>query len=192
MTKAALVITDFQRDFCPGGSLAVRGGDEIGEVINRLAPHFHVVVATKDWHPPDHMSFQEQGGPWPVHCVQGTVGAQLHPSLDTAPIQKIFPKATDPRYEAYSGFDGSGLADYLRGEGVTDIYIVGLTTDYCVKTTTLDGLRDGFKVHVIEDAIRAVNVRPDDGDNAIREMKEAGAEILSSRDITGYDGAIAI
>jgi nicotinamidase/pyrazinamidase len=188
----ALLITDFQNDFTPGGALAVEGGDEIGEPINELADHFDLVVATRDWHPPDHGSFvgvevdmdrwegTDPPGIWPVHCVAGTEGAELHSSLDRSKVDLVLDKGQSPHSQGYSSFHGSGLADVLRERGVTRLYVTGLTTDYCVKNSVLDALREGFGVTVVVDAIRAVNVKPGDGDRALEEMKTAGAGLASS------------
>jgi nicotinamidase/pyrazinamidase len=185
-------VTDFQNDFTPGGALAVEGGDEIGEPINRLADEFDLVVATRDWHPPDHGSFvgvevdmdkwegTDPPGIWPVHCVAGTEGAQLHGSLDQSKVDLVLDKGQSPHSQGYSSFHGSGLADVLRQRGVKRVYVTGLTTDYCVKNTVLDGLREGFDVTVVVDAIRAVNVESGDGDRALEEMRSAGAGLASS------------
>jgi nicotinamidase/pyrazinamidase len=185
-------VTDFQNDFTPGGALAVEGGDEIGEPINRLADEFDLVVATRDWHPPDHGSFvgvevdmdkwegTDPPGIWPVHCVAGTEGAQLHGSLDQSKINLVLDKGQSPHSQGYSSFHGSGLADVLRRRDVKRVYVTGLTTDYCVKNTVLDALREGFDVTVVVDAIRAVNVEPGDGDRALEEMRSAGAGLASS------------
>lgn len=191
----ALLITDFQNDFTPGGALAVEGGDEIGEPINELADHFDFVVATRDWHPPDHGSFvgvevdpekwegTDPPGIWPVHCVAGTEGAQLHPSLDQTKVDLVLDKGQSPYSQGYSSFHGSGLADALRAHGVDRLYVTGLTTDYCVKNSVLDAIAEGFAVAVVEDAIRAVNVKQGDGERALEEMSDAGAEIVSSRQV---------
>jgi nicotinamidase/pyrazinamidase len=191
----ALLITDFQNDFTPGGALAVEGGDEIGEPINRLADHFEFVVATRDWHPPDHGSFvgvevdpekwegTDPPSIWPVHCVAGTEGAQLHASLDQSKVDLVLDKGQDPNSQGYSSFHGSGLAEALRARDVDRLYVTGLTTDYCVKNSVLDAVREGFSVAVVEDAIRAVNVKPGDGERALKEMSDAGAEIVSSRQV---------
>jgi nicotinamidase/pyrazinamidase len=188
----ALLITDFQNDFTPGGALAVEGGDEIGEPINELADHFDFVVATRDWHPPEHGSFvgievdmdkwegMDPPGIWPVHCVAGTEGAELHPSLDRSKIDLVLDKGQSPHSQGYSSFHGSGLAEVLRERGVTRLYVTGLTTDYCVKNSVLDALREGFEVTVVVDATRAVNVKPGDGDRALEQMKAAGAGLASS------------
>jgi nicotinamidase/pyrazinamidase len=179
----ALVIVDFQNDFCPGGALAVEGGHDIAAPINELARSFDMVVATRDWHPPDHASFETEGGPWPVHCVQGSPGAELHPQLDRERIQHIVDVGSARDDEGYSGFEGSDLEDYLRAEGADHLYVTGIATDYCVRATVLDGRRLGFDVTVVEDAIRPVEVEPGDGERALGEMREAGAEVASSEDV---------
>src|SRR5437667_11830033 len=165
----ALLVIDFQNDFTPGGALAVPRGDEIAGRINELASsgRYDLVVATRDWHPANHGSFSERGGPWPVHCVQDTHGAQLHPALDMASVQVIVDKGTDPETEGYSGFEGTNLAKLLRNRGIDRVTVVGLATDYCVKNTALDALREGFQVDIDESAMRAVNVNEGDGEEAI-------------------------
>jgi nicotinamidase/pyrazinamidase len=191
----ALLVTDFQNDFTPGGALAVEGGDEIGEVINRLAERFDFVVATRDWHPPDHGSFvgvdvdmekwegTDPPSIWPVHCVQGTAGAELHPSLDRSKLDLVLDKGQDPNSQGYSSFHGSGLAEALRERDVERLYVTGLTTDYCVKNSVLDALREGFDVVLVWDATRAVNVKAGDGERAIEEMRRAGADVVSSDEV---------
>src|ERR671934_2354457 len=129
----ALLVIDFQNDFTPGGALAVEGGDEIGEPIKKLAPHFDVVAATRDWHPPDHASFETEGGPWPVHCVQGTRGAELHPAMNDVHVDFIVDVGRERDDEGYSGFEKSELADLMRARGVDEVYVCGLATDYCVR-----------------------------------------------------------
>jgi nicotinamidase/pyrazinamidase len=172
----ALLIVDFQNDFTPGGALAVPHGDEIADRINALAASgdYDLVVATRDWHPPDHGSFAQHGGPWPVHCVAGTPGAQLHPALDAARVDVIVDKGQDPGTEGYSGFEGTGLARLLRERGVTQVTVVGLATDYCVKNTALDALREGFQVTVDSTAVRGVEVAPGDSERALAEVRAAG------------------
>jgi nicotinamidase/pyrazinamidase len=191
----ALLVTDFQNDFTPGGALAVEGGDEIAAPINRLADRFDLVVATRDWHPPDHGSFlgvevdperwegTDPPSIWPVHCVAGTEGAELHPDLDRVKLDFVLDKGQDPDSQGYSSFHGSGLAELLREHGVDRLYVTGLTTDYCVKNSVLDALREGFEVVVVEDAIRAVNVNEGDGERALEEMRAAGATVQSSEEI---------
>jgi nicotinamidase/pyrazinamidase len=175
----ALVIVDFQNDFTPGGALAVRDGDRIAGRVNELAadPRFELVVATRDWHPPDHGSFAEQGGPWPVHCVQETDGAQLHPSLEREHVDVVIDKGTDPETEGYSGFEGTMLGELLRERGIDSVTVVGLATDYCVKNTALDALRRDLDVTVDSEAVRGVEVQPGDSGRALDELRSAGATI---------------
>ncbi|HEY7547814.1 MAG TPA: bifunctional nicotinamidase/pyrazinamidase [Blastocatellia bacterium] len=186
--NSALVLVDVQNDFCPGGALAVPEGDKIIPVINQLMPLFPLVFATEDWHPSNHISFKERGGPWPPHCVQGTTGAQLHPGIDQTKIDLLFRKATTPDRDAYSGFEasdekGRSLDEALKQNGVKTIYVAGLATDYCVRATVLDGLKNGYEVVVVTDAMRAVEVNPGDGQRAIEEMRSRGARLVASRDI---------
>lgn len=193
LREAALIIVDVQNDFCPGGSLAVPEGDQVVPVINKLAPLFPVVVATQDWHPANHCSFQAQGGPWPPHCIQGSTGAQLHPAVDRQHITAYVKKGVLPNKDAYSGFEGTDeagrtLAELLRQRGVKEIYVTGLATDYCVRATALDGLKEGFKVHVVTDAVRGVNVKPGDDQRALEEMRAAGAFLKTSAEILSGAG----
>ena len=176
----ALIIVDFQNDFTPGGALAVSEGDAIAERVNELAadPRFDLVVATRDWHPPDHGSFEPHGGPWPVHCVQDTPGAELHPALDRARLDVIVDKGQDPETEGYSGFDATGLERLLRERGIDRVTIVGLATDYCVKNTALDALRHGFEVVLESAGVRGVDVEPGDSERALDEVREAGGRVL--------------
>jgi len=178
-----LLIVDFQNDFTPGGALAVEGGDEIGEPIRRLAPGFDVIAATRDWHPPDHASFREQGGPWPVHCVAGTPGADLHPALDGIDIDFIVDVGREREDEGYSGFEKSDLAARLHEAGVEELAVCGLATDYCVRASTIDACNEGFDVTLVRDAVRPVEVEPGDGERAIAEMREAGAEVATSDEL---------
>ena len=177
----ALVIVDFQNDFTPGGALAVPGGDEIGERLNELAAsdRFELVVATRDWHPPNHQSFEQHGGPWPEHCVQGTEGAELHPSLDTSNVDEVVDKGQDPSTEGYSGFEETELERLLRERGIDELTIVGLATDICVKNTALDALRLGFKANVDPEGVRGIDVEPGDSERALEEIKAAGGEVRS-------------
>jgi nicotinamidase/pyrazinamidase len=179
----ALLIVDPQVDFCPGGALPVPGGDAIFDAVNRAAKAAPLVVASRDWHPADHISFQARGGTWPPHCVQGTPGAEFHPALDTRPVQRVFSKASDPDRDAYSAFDGTGLAPWLHEKGVQRLVIAGLATDYCVRASALDALQEGFRVVVLEDAVGAVNVMPEDGEHALAEIRERGAEMARSTDL---------
>jgi nicotinamidase/pyrazinamidase len=180
----ALVIVDFQNDFTPPhGALAVPDGDAIADRVNELARsgEFDLVVATRDWHPPDHGSFAERGGPWPVHCVADTPGAQLHPGLDASRVDVIVDKGQDPDTEGYSGFQGTRLEELLRERGIDQVTVVGLATDYCVKNTALDALRAGFQVTVDTDAVRGVEVQPGDSERALDELREAGATVGDAR-----------
>ena len=136
-----------------------------------------LVVATRDWHPPDHGSFADQGGPWPVHCVAGTPGAELHHALDPTPIDQVIDKGQDPGTEGYSGFEGTQLAEILRVHDVDHVTVVGLATDYCVKNTALDALREGFSVTVDSTATRGVDVEPGDSERALDELRAAGASV---------------
>jgi nicotinamidase/pyrazinamidase len=176
----ALIVVDFQNDFTPGGALAVADGDAIAPAINELAASgdFDLVVATRDWHPPDHGSFARHGGPWPEHCVQGTPGAELHDALNRDRIDEIVDKGQDPQTEGYSGFEATPLEALLRKYGIDAVTVVGLATDYCVSNTALDALRLGFAVTVPRAAIRAVDVTPGDGDRALAELQDAGAEVV--------------
>jgi nicotinamidase/pyrazinamidase len=177
----ALVIVDVQNDFCPGGALAVAEGDHVVPVLNRWIDRARragaLVVATRDWHPANHMSFAAQGGPWPMHCVQETAGAAFHPDLDLPEDTLIVSKGTDPGDEGYSMLQGTGLSSRLKEAGVKRLWVGGLALDYCVRATVLDGVEAGFEVHVLLDATRAVNLQPEDGAKSIKRMKSAGAKI---------------
>jgi nicotinamidase/pyrazinamidase len=176
----ALLIIDYQNDFAaPDGALSVEGGEDIAERINHLAKAggYDLVVATRDWHPPDHNSFTEQGGIWPVHCVQGTPGAELHPSLDRADVDVVFDKGTNQATNGYSAFETDELGNLLRERGIDKLTVVGLATDYCVKNSAIDAERDGFQVRIDTSAVRGVEVKPGDSDRALAEMREAGVEV---------------
>jgi nicotinamidase/pyrazinamidase len=175
----ALIIVDFQNDFTPGGALAVPDGDRIADRLNALAASgdYDLVVATRDWHPPDHGSFAERGGPWPAHCVQGTDGAELHPALDRSRIDVVVDKGQDPATEGYSGFEGTQLADLLHERGIAEVTVAGLATDYCVKNTALDALQNGFRVTVDSTATRGVEVQPGDSEQALAEVRAAGGAV---------------
>ncbi|MBI5197707.1 MAG: nicotinamidase [Nitrospirae bacterium] len=177
--ETALIIVDVQRDFCPGGALAVPQGDEVVPVLNRYIEKCHssggYLFVTRDWHPADHISFKPQGGPWPPHCIQRTAGAGFHPDLALPEWLEIVSKGTHSDQEAYSGFEGTDLERRLRARGIKQLLIGGLATDYCVKSTVLDGLKHGFEVIFLEDASRGVNLQPDDGNRAVAGMVEAGA-----------------
>ena len=198
--KRALVIVDVQNDFIPGGALPTRGGDEVVPVINRLQPLFEHVIATQDWHPASHGSFASnhpghapgdvvdlnglQQILWPDHCVQGSRGAEFHPDLNMSRIEKIVQKGTDPAIDSYSTFfdngrrKSTGLEDYLREMGVTDVYLAGLATDYCVLWSGRDAVDLGFRTHVIRDGCRGVELKPGDIDRAFAEMRDLGIEVL--------------
>ena len=175
----ALVLVDVQNDFLRGGSLAVADGDAVIPVLNRWIARFRAkglpIFATRDWHPPNHCSFVEQGGPWPPHCVVGTPGAEFSRDLDLPSDVSIISKATRPEKEAFSDFEDTGFARKLGELGVTRVFVGGLATDYCVRATVLDALEAGFAVILLEDAVRAVEVTPGDGARAVAEMTAAGA-----------------
>ena len=175
----ALIIVDFQNDFTPGGELAVPDGDAIAAKINALSASgdYDLVVATRDWHPADHSSFKANGGPWPVHCVAGTMGAQLHPDLDQTRIDVIVDKGQDVATDGYSGFAGTELDALLHERGITQVTVVGLATDYCVKNTALDALKAGFAVTVDSTAVRGVEVEPGDSEQALAEVRAAGGVV---------------
>jgi nicotinamidase/pyrazinamidase len=186
MAKAptrALIVVDVQNDFCPGGALAVAHGDDVVVPLNNLIREFlergEPVFKSRDWHPPNTKHFADFGGTWPVHCVQNTRGAEFHPDLiDDIHIRTISKGLGDE--DCYSAFDGTDLALQLQRLGVEEIWVGGLATDYCVKSTVLEGLKEGFQVKVIEDAIRPVEMQPGDGERALEEMRSAGAEIVPS------------
>lgn len=208
----ALILVDIQNDFLPGGALAVPDGDKVIPVANKLQAIFPLVIATQDWHPTNHGSFaashpekkvfeqiELNGLPqtlWPVHCVQNTKGAELATALKRDRIAKIFPKGTDVGIDSYSGlFDNghrksTGLGEWLKAQGVTEVFVCGLATDYCVKFTALDATQMGFKTHFIEDASRGVNLRPDDVKNAIEEMRRTGITIAQSAKLLQGGGSV--
>jgi nicotinamidase/pyrazinamidase len=181
--KDALVIVDAQNDFCPGGALAVADGDQIIQTLNHYIDIFSKahcpIFATRDWHPAKTSHFKDYGGPWPVHCVQESYGAEFHPALRLGSAV-VLSKGMAADQDSYSGFQaanssGTLLADLLRRDGIERIFVGGLATDYCVKQTVLDGLTQGFQVVLLVDAVRAVNLGPNDGAVAIDEMIRAGA-----------------
>ena len=182
MAKALLII-DFQNDFTSGGALEVPEGDEIAEPVKRLAGHFDVVAATRDWHPPDHASFETEGGPWPVHCVRDTHGAQFHPAMEGLELDAVVDVGQGRDDEGYSGFENSDLARLLRDHDAGEVYVCGLATDYCVRASAIDACREGFDVTVVEDAVRAVEVNPGDSERAFQDMRDAGARIASSGEV---------
>jgi nicotinamidase/pyrazinamidase len=179
--RDCLLVVDVQNDFCTGGALAVDDGDEVVPVINdwirRAVAAGTPVVASRDWHPADHKSFAENGGPWPVHCVRGTTGAEFHSELDLPAGAVVVSKATAPERESYSAFDGTDLAETLRDRNVNRLLVGGLALDYCVKATAVDAVAAGFEVHLLRDATRAVDARPGDGRRALDELRRAGVKI---------------
>jgi nicotinamidase/pyrazinamidase len=183
----ALLVVDVQLDFLPGGSLAVRRGDEVISVLNHCLALFQrsglPVVATRDWHPADHCSFRQQGGPWPPHCVAGSPGAGFAPSLQLPTDAILISKATQRQSDAYSGFEGTELDRLLRQAGGARIFVGGLATDYCVLNTVRDAVKRGYQVVLLLDAIRAVDVHAGDGERAIAEMLQAGAVAATSTQI---------
>ena len=191
----ALLIVDFQNDFTPGGALPVAHGDEIAGPINELLDSFDLVIATRDWHCPDHGSFTgvevdpgtwrgaDPPSIWPEHCVEGTTGAELHPDLERAKVDVVIDKGQDPSSQGYSGFQDTRLGDLLRERGVDRLFVTGLATDYCVKNTVLDARREGFDVTVVEDAVRGVEVEPGDSERALEEMERAGAHLATSEEV---------
>jgi nicotinamidase/pyrazinamidase len=186
-TSKTLLVVDPQNDFMLGGSLPVPDGDSIIPVVNRLIELFNSnnapVFISRDWHPADHCSFIGEGGKWPPHCVKDTEGALFHPDLILPESSEVIDKAVIKEPDAYSAFQDTGLANILKIRGLTDIYTCGLATDVCVRSTVLDGLRAGFKMYVIEDAARAVETNPGDGEKAICEMEAAGAVIIESPEL---------
>ncbi len=185
----ALIIVDVQNDFLPGGALGVPGGNAVIEPLNRCILAFErcglPIFATRDWHPAEHCSFQSNGGPWPEHCVAGTLGARFAAGLILSPSARIVSKAMTPQSEAYSGFQGTDLAAQLACAGCRRVFIGGLATDYCVRATALDARSAGLEVIVLEDAIRAVDVKAGDGAQALKEMREHGIQLLSSERAIG-------
>jgi nicotinamidase/pyrazinamidase len=182
--RDAIILVDVQNDFCPGGALPVSEGHKVVPALNGLIRRVRALtVATRDWHPPTHCSFKPQGGIWPVHCVSGTRGADFHPDLATDRVAHVVSKATRPDEEAYSGFQGTDLADLLRKRGIRRVFVGGLATDYCVKATALDAVKHGFETTVLEDAIRGVEVQPGDSARALEEMKRAGIKLPRTEDL---------
>jgi nicotinamidase/pyrazinamidase len=203
--KCALLLVDVQNDFMPGGALEVANGDEIIPVISQLITlPFDFILASKDWHPKNHVSFahthHKKPGEvitvgsidqilWPIHCVENTPGAEFYPGWNTAPIQKIFFKGTDPEIDSYSAFfdngrnKSTGLADYLKKNKIKKIFIAGLTTEYCVKYSAIDAISLGFDVYVIADACRGVNLHPNDAKNSLKAMEQAGSIVISSDEV---------
>ena len=186
-SKSALHVTDIQNDFCPGGALGVPGADAIIPIVNDYIRFFHrqgfPVIASRDWHPPNHCSFKEQNGIWPVHCVQGSWGGQFHPKLVMALGVIILSRATDPKREAYSAFEGTPLDERLRNLGTETLFVTGLATDYCVRNTVLDACKLGYRVVLVEDAIRGLDATPGDCERAMHDMRAVGAITAKARDL---------
>jgi nicotinamidase/pyrazinamidase len=182
-SKQALIVVDVQNDFCPGGTLAISHGDEVVAPLNELIDEFlergDPVYKSRDWHPPQTKHFEVYGGTWPVHCVQNTKGAEFHPQLKDDPRIRVISKGLGDT-DCYSAFDETDLAAQLHEQGVEELVVGGLATDYCVKETVLAGLQQGFKVSAVENAMRPVDVNPGDGERAIEEMKAAGAQIVTT------------
>ena len=190
--KKALIVVVVQNDFCPGGSLAVANGDAVVPPLNKLMKEFldrgEPVFKTRDWHPAVTKHFAAFGGTWPIHCVQNTPGAEFHKDLIDDPRITIVSKGIDESADGYSGFDGTNLKQILREQGVEEVWVGGLATDYCVKHTVLDGLREGFAVKALADAMLPVNLKPGDDEQAIAEMRAAGAEIVGNKRAAGRSG----
>ncbi len=179
--KKALLIVDVQNDFCPGGALGVKDGDKVVPVINRIMDQFDIVLASRDWHPEETVHFEK----WPVHCVAGTEGAAFHPDLDVSKIDLELRKGTDNKDDGYSAFEATNLslADYLRENEITSLYVCGLTTDYCVKASALDAINEEIHTYVVTDAIAAVNAQPGDDKKALDEMYSKGCILITSEEV---------
>ncbi|HKY45521.1 MAG TPA: nicotinamidase [Pyrinomonadaceae bacterium] len=189
MSKQALIVVDVQNDFCPGGALAVAHGDEVVEPLNEMIDEFlehgDPVYKSRDWHPPTTKHFEKYGGTWPVHCVQNTKGAEFHPALRDDPRIKVISKGLGDK-DCYSAFDETDLAAQLHEQGVEEVLVGGLATDYCVKSTVIAAIDNGFKVKALENAMRGVELQPGDSERAIEEMRAAGAEIVSTDSTDGH------
>ena len=190
----ALLIVDVQNDFCPGGALAVPDGDAVVPVLNRWVAEAETsgvpVFASRDWHPANHVSFKERGGPWPPHCVEGTRGAAFHPDLRLPPDAIVISKGDDPQRAGYSAFDGRTpagrpLLSDLRDRQIDSVYVAGLTAEYCVKQTVLDARTAGLHVVALRDAIAGIEAQPGDADRAIADMAKAGAEVADLHLVIG-------
>ncbi|MGQ9479047.1 MAG: nicotinamidase [Thermoproteota archaeon] len=186
-SRSALIVVDVQNDFMPNGALPVRNGDKVVEPLNKYIELFEknggLIVFTRDWHPPNHVSFKNRGGPWPSHCVKGTRGAEFHHLLRIPRDAVIVSKADEPDKEAYSGFQGTKLASILRERKVEKVFIGGLATDYCVKSTVLDALRKGFKTYFLSDASQGVDVNAGDSKKAVEKMVKNGAVTIVLKDL---------
>ena len=181
--KRALIVVDVQNDFCPGGTLAVAQGNDVVAPLNALIDEFlengEPVYESRDWHQPQTKHFEAYGGTWPVHCVQNTKGAEFHPQLRQDPRITVVSKGLGDT-DCYSAFDETDLTSQLKQQGVEEVWVGGLATDYCVKNTVLDALKNGFEVKAIENAMRAVEVNPGDGERALQQMREAGADVVAT------------
>ena len=184
MSKIALIVVDVQQDFCSGGALSVPDGDAVVAPINALVEKFQAdglpVFLTRDWHPSDHSSFSDQGGLWPAHCVAGTTGAEFHPDLQVGEGATIISKATACEGDAYSGFEGTDLGSQLLAEGISEVLVCGLATDYCVKATALDAVKAGLVTTALTDAMRGVDVQAGDSQRALDELQAAGIRLADS------------
>lgn len=182
LDNSALIVVDMQNDFLPGGSLEVPNSDTIIPIINEYIRFFEkwgkLVVFTRDWHPENHISFKENGGIWPKHCIQNTQGANFHPDLYIPKESLIISKAYEPNIEAYSGFENTNLHQELQNRNIKNLYVCGVATDYCVLNTVLSALDLKYKVYLLVDAIRGVDLKPNDSEEAIKTMISKGAEIL--------------
>lgn len=179
----ALIVVDLQNDFLPGGSLAVSGAERVFEPIVRIARLFEHLFATRDWHPPDHRSFEQYGGPWPPHCVRGTHGAQFAARFTAAALAEVVDKGVDAQTDGYSGFAGSDLEGRLRARGIERVFVCGLATDYCVRETALGAIERGFTTVVVRDAVAAVNARPADEAGALQAMLARGVYLAHSSEL---------
>lgn len=179
--KKALLIVDVQNDFCPGGSLAIKEGNDIVPIINDLMNKVDVVITTQDWHPHDSTHFED----WPVHCVADTDGSKLNPKLNQDKIDQFTLKGTDQDDHGYSAFDATNISlpGYLKEQDVDSLYVVGLATDYCVRASALDALKLGFHTYVVTDAIAAVDLKEGDGKKALDEMYKAGCLLVEAKDV---------
>ena len=184
---SSLIIVDVQNDFCPGGTLPVKKGDKVIPMLNEYISYFQAVrapiFATRNWHPKNHISFKDRGGPWPSHCVQGSKGANLHPDLKIPYGTTVVSKGFLPDQDAYSGFQGTDLEARLEEKGIKRTFVGGLATDYCVKHTVLDSLKSGFETFLLTDAIQGVEVKRGDSKKAIEEMVQAGAKKIRLKDL---------
>jgi len=205
--KKALLVVDVQNDFCKGGALEVKNGNEVIPVINKLVSsgYFDLIVATQDWHPKDHKSFASNHKNknvydtirlngieqvlWPDHCVQRHKGSKFHQELNLGKNYRVFKKGSNPEIDSYSGFydndhrSSTGLGEFLKKKNIDEIYVTGLATDYCVKFTALDSIKEGFNTFVIKDATRGVNMDKDDSKRAFKEMRTEGVKLITSRSI---------